>query len=288
MDSIDWNNISSEGFLNILDQYSITEIISYQIECKTIFDYVCYKSNDINVFKTYINYFIKNMANQYILSYNPLINMSISTKPNYDCWQYYIRYLINNYSDYLLNDHNYWEIMCYYCKYDNILQEYFDFLILFKNDDWLNNFIFNKLYTLCFTKCNTFMFEFVEYLTINKKYNFLTITDNKLLLTPILSCASHRNYYYIKYWLDIIQKYNLATILLDQSYLICCIQDNTILDQLEKENLMSEILNIIVKSEQKIYLIDKFLEIDETQEELPKYFLDKIIEIKNSSVKASE
>jgi len=52
--------------------------------------------------------------------------------------------------------------------------------------------------------------------------------------------------------------------------------------------IYDKIIKLICRYDKKIELIDKFLEIENTKQQLPKYFLDKIIEIKNSSIKAIE
>ena len=63
---------------------------------------------------------------------------------------------------------------------------------------------------------------------------------------------------------------------------------NQNLNTVEKNYILCDILNIITHSENKIQLIDKFLENNTTEiKHLYNYFFNKLIKIKNSSIKSA-
>jgi len=136
---------------------------------------------------------------------------------------------------------------------------------------------------------------FTSYFIENKLYQEFTRTDNHNC-NPFSHIISNKDPSTILHYLDIIEEYNIdKNILLSKyhchsgiyRYSICYIH----VFGKEKHSecykkIYDKILDIICKSNQKMYLIDKILNIQ--SDKISSYFLKNIIEIKNSSIKATE
>jgi len=305
--SLNLLNITNDKILNILDILKNSNISCQIIFDSRFFHTIFQDCENIDIVKLCVDYiehylqdlFIYQDDMKYTLLHRSLIN------PNINIAIYLIEYYNINYP----------YIFTWILYFDETILEYIfwtvgenttqliKYIVEILHDTHNEHIIYNssRIDTIFHTACDLTQYRmydyFINYFYENKIYSIFA-TVNQFDETPFYNlCQKVQSKESIIYYLNIIQQcanfdYFLQIILLqinvDNLISIGVLNLNRHLTEKIKIKIYNKILKLICKSSNKIDIINQLSDIQYKYPQLSDYFLDKIIEIKNSSVKASE
>jgi len=312
------NNVSDEYLLEILQTQTFDQIIAPYKDKSTLFHIICRFCNNETIVDTickriennnYIQILTqKNINNLIGLDYAIIYN-------NINIIKYLMKFYKKQLPD-LFKNHDRLSESFLSRAYDRCFTDYkidksgyeiFDYILNIYIQQNLDIVIKSQIFHDICVRQDEYWFDyFINLVQNHSKYNdklfdiFIQRDDvgnvplYYLLLNPddnIIIVITDINYNMINKYLKIIKQHHLENIFTMintiEHTLFYNLYDNTKITHELKNKYYDKIINIICQSPNKIKLIDDLLIIEQNYHQLDNYILNKITDIKNSSIKAA-